>query len=81
MSFSSYFQAARGAETGSDMPQYKLECVNVCVHSSLSTRVCLLCGEGSRREVDNSFGKLKLTAAASVFSRTMRSSHSPPPVN
>lgn len=30
-------------------------CVCVCVHSSLSTRVCLLCGEGSRREVENSF--------------------------
>lgn len=29
--------------------------VCVCVHSSLSTRVCLLCGEGSRREVEKQF--------------------------
>lgn len=47
--FSSYFQAARGAETGSDMPQYKLECVCVCSFLAFYKSVFALWGGKSKR--------------------------------
>lgn len=67
------------AKTGSDMPQYKLECV--CSFLAFLRESCLLCGEGSWRGVEISFSPGWNWLLRSVFSRTMWSHPPHPPLD